>query len=130
MAFRDKIKFRSAKQNMSSAGEQQEVVSLYLDQELKANHIALVGSQEKAQDLGVHVSPFGVIPKKGKANKWRLILDLSLPTGQSVNNGISKEDCSFSWPGSSKDRRARKRYFNGKNGQTASLPEHSGGSGG
>ena len=39
------------------------------------------------------MSSFGVIPKKGKVNKWRLILDLSLPTGQSVNNGILKEDC-------------------------------------
>ena len=82
---------------MSSAGEQQEVVSSYLDQELKANRIALVGSQEKAQDLGMHVSPFGVIPKKGKPNKWRLILDLSSPTGQSVNDGISKEDCSLQY---------------------------------
>jgi len=68
------------------------VVSSCLNQELKANRIVLVGSQEKAQDLGVHMSPFGVIPKKGKANKWKLILDLSSPTGQSVNDEILKED--------------------------------------
>jgi len=43
------------------------------------------------------VSPFRVIPKKGRANKWRLILDLSSPTDQSVNDGISKEDCSLQY---------------------------------
>jgi len=82
---------------MSSAGKQQEVVSSYLDKELKADCIALVGSQEEAQDVGVHVSPFGVIPKKGKANKWRLILELSSPTGQRVNDGILKEECSLQY---------------------------------
>ena len=35
----------------------------------------------------VHVSRFGVIPK-GSSGKWRLILDLSFPTGFSVNDGI------------------------------------------
>ena len=87
----DKIKLRSAKRNMKSADERQEVVTAYLDKELQADRIALVGSQESAQQLGVHVSPFGVIPKKGRANKWRLILDLSSPTDQSVNDGISYE---------------------------------------
>ena len=55
----------------------QEVVSAYLGQELKQ---ALAGEQEMAQQLGVHVNPIGVIPK-GNLNKWRLILDLSVPTG-------------------------------------------------
>ena len=80
-----------------SANAHQEVVSAYLDQELKLGRIALVGSQEIAQQMGVHVSPFGVVPKKGKPNKWRLILDLSAPTGGSVNDGISKEECSLQY---------------------------------
>ena len=46
---------------------------------------------EAGRALGVHVSLFGVIPKKSKPNKWRLILDLSSPTGHSVNEGIDKE---------------------------------------
>ena len=46
---------------------------------------------------GVHTSPFGVIPKKHKPNKWRLILDLSSPEGFSVNDGISKETSSLSY---------------------------------
>ncbi len=37
------------------------------------------------------VSRFGVIPKRGQTNKWRLILDLSYPPGSSVNDGISLE---------------------------------------
>ena len=44
-----------------------------------------------------HVSPFGVIPKKSKPEKWRLIIDLSTPTGHSVNDGIEKELCSLSY---------------------------------
>ena len=37
----------------------------------------------------VHVSPMGLVPKAHMANKWRLIVDLSHPTGSSVNDGIS-----------------------------------------
>ena len=54
--------------------------------------IVLVGSQEVVR--GVHCSPFGVIPKKRKPGKWRLILNLSAPDEASVNNGIPKELCS------------------------------------
>ena len=38
---------------------------------------------------GVVVSRFGVIPKQGQPNQWRLILDLSSPAGASVNDGVS-----------------------------------------
>ena len=41
------------------------------------------------QDL--HISSFGVIPKKGQPDKWRLIVDLSSLQGQSVNDGIDPE---------------------------------------
>ena len=44
-----------------------------------------------AEQLGVHVSPFSVIPKKSNPSKWRLIVDLSSPEGHSVNDGIPKE---------------------------------------
>ena len=59
--------------------------------------IVAVGRLEEARRLGVHISPFGVIPKKNKPNEWRLILDLSSPQGSSVNDGISKELCSLSY---------------------------------
>lgn len=35
-----------------------------------------------------HLSPFGVIPKKG-GNKWRVIVDLSSLHGTSINDGIN-----------------------------------------
>ena len=38
--------------------------------------------------LSLDVCLLGVIPKKGRPNKWRLIFDLSNPTGESINNGI------------------------------------------
>ena len=43
----------------------------------------------------VHVSPMGLVPKAHMANKWRLIVDLSHPTGSSVNDGISSNLCSL-----------------------------------
>jgi len=83
---------------MPSAGEQQEVVSSYLDQELKANRIAL---QEKAQDLGMHVSQFEVIPKKGKPNKWtRSILTYRAKCKRWYFQRRLQPTIHLSWPGS------------------------------
>ena len=45
----------------------------------------------------VQVSPFGVIPKGHTPGKWRLIVDLSSPSGSSVNDGISSDLCSLSY---------------------------------
>lgn len=53
-------------------------------------------SEEQAAQLMIHCSPFGVIPKKNKPSKWRLIVDLSSPTGESVNDRISRELSSLS----------------------------------
>lgn len=45
----------------------------------------------------VHVSKFGVIPKAHQPGKWRLIVDLSAPSGKSVNDGIPADLCSLSY---------------------------------
>ena len=45
----------------------------------------------------LQLSPFGVIPKKGKPDKWRLIVDLSSPERHSVNEAIRKDLCSVSY---------------------------------
>ena len=76
--------------NMVSAMEHPTVATGYLDDELSQNRIARVGPCEKARELGIQCSSFGVIPKKNRANKWRLILDLSAPEGRSVNDDIQK----------------------------------------
>ena len=45
----------------------------------------------------MHISRFGVIPKKSQLGKWRLIVDLSYPNGASVNDGIDAAVCSLSY---------------------------------
>jgi len=46
------------------------------------------------QNPGIHISPLGIISKKNKPGKWRLIVDLSSP---SVNDGISEQLSSLSF---------------------------------
>ena len=43
----------------------------------------------------IQISRFGVIPKSGQPDKWHLILYLSSPHGNSVNDAISKDLCSI-----------------------------------
>ena len=46
---------------------------------------------------GVHVSRFGVIRKLHQLGKWRLITDMSLLKGSSVNDGINPKLCPVSY---------------------------------
>ena len=85
---------RSSKNNMISADQHPEIIDDYLANEFHLNRISLV---PKDFQPSVHISPFGVIPKRNKPGKWRLILDLSSPDHYSVNEGISKELCSLSY---------------------------------
>ena len=94
---RSSVQLRCRQGNMHSASEQPEVVENYLQEESRAGRVIHIPSQKEAEELGIHYSPFGVIPKKGKPDKWRLILDLSAPEGHSVNDGISKELASLSY---------------------------------
>ena len=72
------------------------VVAVYLQKELSEGRL-LEFSLKEAAALSVQCSPIGMIPKKNKPGKWRLIVDLSSPTRGSVNSGIVKELCSFSY---------------------------------
>ena len=93
----DSVSLRSRGQNMKSAQEYPQVVTRYLQDEAQQSRIVDIGSTEAAQSLNIHCSPFGVIPKKNKPNKWRLIIDLSSPENHSVNDGILKELASLSY---------------------------------
>lgn len=42
-----------------------------------------------------HISPVGLVPKPHQKNKFRLIVDLSHPNGNSVNDGIPSNLCSL-----------------------------------
>ena len=77
---------------MGSAYVHPEVVTSYLESELTQGRIAT-----SPITATVQVSSFGVIPKRHQPNKWRLIVNLSSPQGQSVNDGISRELCTFSY---------------------------------
>ena len=93
----DHEKLRSRMKNMISAAEHPVVVDDYLEGERRHKRVAMVGTPERARELGVHCSPFGVIPKRNRANKWRLILDLSSPEGHSVNDGVCKDLATLSY---------------------------------
>ena len=79
---------------MSSARLHKEVVEWYIAAECEARR--LLGPLDRSKFPQVHVSPFGVIAK-AEPGKWRLILDLSFPSGGSVNDGIDKQVCSLSY---------------------------------
>lgn len=65
------------------------VVSDYLLREVSLHRmVELTMSRSLAAHAGIQVSPLGIIPKKNRPNKWRLITDLSSPEGYSVNDGI------------------------------------------
>ena len=91
----ENITLKSARSNLISSMEHPDVIDEYIKSELSAGHLARVGPVDGGSTLGIHISPIGVIPKKERINKWRLIMDLSSPEGHSVNDGISKELCSF-----------------------------------
>ena len=43
----------------------------------------------------LHINRIGVVPKGQDAGKWRIIMDLSFPHGQNVNDGIDPSFCSL-----------------------------------
>jgi len=67
----------------------------YLQAEL--DHKRIAGPFLPSQYQGVHITRFGVIPKGHQPNKWQLIVDLSHPSGCSVNDLIPKSLCSPSY---------------------------------
>ena len=86
----------SCSTNMVSALQHPDVVGDYLQQEVLLNRMVVV-SPSQAPSIQCHISPFGVIPKRAKPGKWRLIVDLSSPSNASVNDGIDRDMCSVSY---------------------------------
>ena len=82
--------------NMASAIGHPQVVDDYLHQELLLNRMVAF-PEAHVPYIHCHISPFGVIPKKAKPGKWRLIVDLSSPANASVNHGINSDMCSVSY---------------------------------
>ena len=78
---------------MKSATDNPEVIDEYLAKEVRLGRV--VGPVAPGCVPDVHVSRFGVIPKNHQPGKWRLIVDLSHPSGASINDGIERELCSL-----------------------------------
>ena len=87
-----------ARRNMRSAYENSSVVEEYIAAELDQGR--LVGPiPRQAVATEVHLSPFGVIPKRNRPGKWHLIVALSSPKHASVNCGIDPALCSLRYSG-------------------------------
>ena len=92
--FNSQSRLRLTTSNHISAIEHPDVVSTYIQDEVARGQIGHRSSLTCGRY--VHVSPLGAIPKKkSDSGKWRLIMDLSSLRGQSVNDGILKEECTF-----------------------------------
>ena len=82
-------RFRASNCNLKSAYKHLDVITAYLKREVQLGRLHILPL--------LQLSPFGVIPKKYKPNKWHLIVDLSSPAGGSVNDAISKDLCPVSY---------------------------------
>ena len=79
LGFNHSQKLKSANRNKPLAYEHPSVIDEYLANEVSLGRVA--GPFTIAPLPLLHVSSFGVIPKKGQPDKWRLIVDLSSPGG-------------------------------------------------
>lgn len=83
--------------NMHSAYEHSEVVHQYLEREASLHRLFPLTAEEAKAEPRIQISAFGVIPKQGQVEKWRLIVELSSPSEHSVNDCISHDLCSISY---------------------------------
>ena len=80
---------------MKLATENPRVIDHYLSREVEAGRV--IGPLGHQAMPAVHINRFGVIPKNHQPGKWRLIVDLSHPSGFSVNDSIEPELCSLKY---------------------------------
>ena len=88
------VDLRSSSSNMSAAELNSEVVDRYIEGEVSCKRLVEVQSHCAGS---VHVSKLGVIPKKHQPGKWRMIVDLSSPSGASVNDFVDPSLCSLKY---------------------------------
>ena len=88
---------KHAKRNLQSAREHKGIVQDYLDRVERLGRIQRLSADDEALLPTLQISPFGVIPKRNRPGKWRLIIDLSSPHGHSINDTISKDLSSISY---------------------------------
>ena len=91
IGFNRQSPLQAALSNMVSS--KSEIIEEYLARELSLGRMVTQDSHE-----GIQISPLGIIPKKNKPGKYRLIVDLSSPPGVSVNDGIAPTFSSVCYP--------------------------------
>ena len=88
-------RLQSASHNHPSFLANSSVVENHIATEVSAGR--LVGPIADPLTPLVHVSPLGLVPKSYQVDRWRMIVDLSFPHGNSVNDGIPPELCSLAY---------------------------------
>ena len=96
IGFNPNVSCGSAKANMQSATAHPDIVEQYLLEEIALDNVAGPFPLDPLKEF-VTLNRFGVIPKANKPGKWRLIVDLSYPHGNSVNDGIPTNDASMAY---------------------------------
>ena len=86
LGFEKPVRLKLARRNKVSAYQHADIIDAYLANEVDLGRVA--GPFVSPPVRNLHISSFGVIPKKSQPGKWRLIVDLSSPEGHSVNDGI------------------------------------------
>ena len=86
-----------AKRNLRSTYDHPEVVDTYMAHEVDLKRVVRLPLAAADTLPHLQISPIGVIPKRKRPNKWRLIVDLSSPDGQSVNDGMDRAQCSIKY---------------------------------
>ena len=71
------------------------LISEYLQREVSLGR--MIKLPPNFQPPGIHTSPLGIVPKKNKPGKWRLIMDLSSPEKSGVSDRISQTLSSLSY---------------------------------
>ena len=86
LGFEDRCPLKSAGRNKATAFKHPKVLDDYLCKNTKLGRVAGPFTTPPLRQL--HISSFGIIPKKRQLGKWRLIVSMSSPGGCSVKNGI------------------------------------------
>ena len=90
LGFSPSQKLKSAKKNKPSAAQHPSVVDQHLANKVSLGRVA--GPFTAPPFPNLHVSSFGVIPKRGQPGKWLLIMDLPSMGGANVNDGIDADE--------------------------------------
>ena len=88
-------RLRSSHRNYPSSLANPQVVLQYVQGELASGR--MVGPLHSGLLGLTHCSPIGLVPKGRGTDQWRMIVDLSYPSGASVNDGVSPSLCSLKY---------------------------------